>query len=121
MRRGPSGRAVAVSVLIHGAIVAPVVVFARPPEPIRDQDSTPRDAELVLVGCEPNDDINYTEKTWRPPDDLDFETRFLGRLPNRCVPQRFPGVHLSSRHGPKRNTLPIIARCMHQMTLICPK
>ena len=22
------------------------------------------------------DDINYTEKTWRPPDDLDFETRY---------------------------------------------
>jgi hypothetical protein len=22
------------------------------------------------------DDVNYTEKTWRPPDDLDFETRY---------------------------------------------
>ena len=31
-RRGPGGRALGVSLLIHGIIVAPVVLFARPPQ-----------------------------------------------------------------------------------------
>ena len=33
-RRGPGAKAIGISLLIHGVVVAPVVVFARPPEPI---------------------------------------------------------------------------------------
>jgi endonuclease/exonuclease/phosphatase (EEP) superfamily protein YafD len=42
-------------VLRNGTLVDFYGVHPRPPEPLRDQDATPRDAELILVGREVRD------------------------------------------------------------------